>query len=134
VSDPWIVERAELLSAIEELELLNAALQDVDAGVSKHQIGKLRKLRLRVQEAQPPAQNEKFWEIVFEILKAIAAELVKMFIETLNCYLAARCSRSGINEDWKTHQRASPCRWINAAGIGGQSGHFRVDVVACGGG
>jgi hypothetical protein len=115
MDDPLAVERAELLRMIEELESLLVSLQDVNAGVSTHYAQKLHQLRARVVDAQSPPVRRVVEELSFDILKSVAAEVVKWLIETLICLESAVASRVCLYECWRMHQGPTRLGWAQAA-------------------
>lgn len=115
MDDPLAVERDELLQIIGELERLCAGLRDVNAGVSISWIRELQRLRRQVEEARSPTKLKMAWPVAQELLKAIAAELIKWLIETLNCSFAAIGSRRCLYESRRMHQILTRRRWSHAA-------------------
>jgi hypothetical protein len=115
VEDPLIVEREELLQLIEELERLCAGLQDVNAGVSSRTIKRLRRLRAEVARSRSPTKWNHAWTIALEIIRAVAPELVKLWIETLTYELAARFARRHPYEVWSVPEIPTRLEWAHAA-------------------
>lgn len=99
MDDPLAVERAELLAVIVQLEEICKGLRDVNARVLRSHLGKLRRLRLRIQEAQSPAKWQFARAGTLVVFKAVAAEVTKWIIETLSCLLAAAASRRRIHAE-----------------------------------
>lgn len=89
MEDSLIVERAELLSSIEQLEVVVGRLQDVNAGVSGQLTEQLQQVRADVERVRLPSKWETARKMTFELLKTVAAEVIKAWIETLICTSAA---------------------------------------------
>lgn len=75
-----VVERAEMLRMIEQLEDVVVRLQDVNAGVSAEYADELQRLRVRLLEAQSPTEWRLLLDFAVEVLAMIAAELLKAWI------------------------------------------------------
>ena len=80
MSDSMVVERAEMLRMIEQLEDVVVRLQDVNAGVSAEYADELQRLRVRLLEAQSPTEWRLLLDFAVEVLAMIAAELLKAWI------------------------------------------------------
>ena len=131
MDDPLAVERDELLKMIGELERLHAGLQDVNAGVSNSRISELQQLRKQVEQTRSPTKLQWAWTVAQEVLKVVAAELMKRLIETLSCLFAAvalrRCS---YDEGWRLHQVFAQLRWTFAARVSAPGGDLRIHALA----
>jgi hypothetical protein len=129
--DPLAVERAELLKMIERLERFYTGLQDVKAGVSDEWMIELKQLRTQVERANSPTKLRIAWEIGEGILKAAAAELIRMLFETLSCLLTAIELRSFLYDRRRSNQIPTCRRWHNAARVGGARRDFSIHALVC---
>ena len=113
--DSLAVERAELLKMVERLERLCAGLQDVNAGVSDAWMSELKQLRRQVERANSQTKLKIAWDIAEGILKAAAAELIRILFETFSCLLTAIDLRSVSYDPWRSNQIPTCRRWHYAA-------------------
>lgn len=113
--DPLAVAREELLVVIEQLERLTAGLRDEEAGVSIDLTSKLQRLRTQVEGAQSQRKLRVAWKVAEALLMAVAAELVRLLIETLNYLFAANDSRSRLYDSRRMHQIPKNSCWAYAA-------------------
>jgi hypothetical protein len=129
MDDPLDDARTKLLNVIERLERLTIGLQDVNAGVSLHVIEELHQLRSSVPDLDTGSKLEAAWDLVFKILKVVAPSLIKLWIETLSCFLTAIFARRRIYEGWRMPQIVTlSCRTI-AARAGGKARYLGFDAL-----
>lgn len=113
--DSLAVEREQLLRMIGELERFCSSLQDVKAGVSDAWMVELKRLRMQVEESSSPTKLKVAWEAGEIILRAAAAELIRLMFETLSCVSTAIYLRSCTYAPRRVHQIPTRSRWPYAA-------------------
>lgn len=82
MKDPPTVPQDELLQIIGELEAICADLQDVNAEVSARTSEKLQRLRTHLECAPSSQLRQLGWDIAWQALRELAAEVVRRVIET----------------------------------------------------
>lgn len=115
---PPTVLQDELLRSIGELEAMIADLQGVNAEVSVRLSEQLRRLRVGLERTQSPQARRLAWEIISEVVRVIAAEVVRRVIEasiSTSPALLAREQVYGHDVGWRVHQNAARLCWSQAA-------------------
>jgi hypothetical protein len=118
VTDPPTVLQNELL-LLGELEGLVAALPDANARVSARMSELLQQLRDQLVVHRPSQRRQFDVVLARELLRVLAAEVVKRVLETLISNQVAlrtvRAREQGYDDRGRVHQIASRRRWAQAA-------------------
>lgn len=124
-------ERVALLRMIEELERLSAGLPSDNAGVSNHGRRKVQELRARLDGAPMPTKLYGVWRDAQPVLKAVAAELLRLWLGTLlNCFSLAVYRLAGLYDNRRVHKVAAYCSGLNAIRTCRSLRNISLNVVA----